>query len=399
MSRTAQYWADRLRANRDRALERLAVAEHLGSGVLRRVLPLATALATVVLLASPAHSDETVTVGAPEQVLGPTVAVDSLYWSATDSSGRDWGYVSNTSLLRYQVAADGTLHHGTTVLQHGPGGSYDQCGLHPIGAVVKVNPHYWYTFYHGDKASPLDDHQCVYGNHRPRGSVYRMHTTDQGKTWIKDGRVLSQDHRLLSWNPDTSAVPSVATDDAGSPRLIFDHDYLYLIYRAWNYDLHEPTMALARASRASLGQPGAWQKWYGGSYSQPGLGGAQSAVSGLPDGARGVTWNTYLGSYIDVAVSAQGFQVWRSNGHDLTSWTPYGTFGEALPASGSWGADCTDGHLDDGSPSPEVRGYGASVGLNGSDRVTRRSFWVYYMDKPQGQCFDHRYLDRRKVTF
>ena len=47
---------------------------------------------------------------------------------------------------------------------------------------------------------------------------------------------------------------------------------------------------------------------------------------------------------------------------------------------------------------PVAYGYGSIVGLNGSSSTSGQSFWVYYMKKPDGKCFDSRFLYRRKVT-
>ena len=47
---------------------------------------------------------------------------------------------------------------------------------------------------------------------------------------------------------------------------------------------------------------------------------------------------------------------------------------------------------------PVAYGYGSIVGLTGSSSTSGRSFWVYYMKKPAGKCFDSRILYRRKIT-
>jgi hypothetical protein len=46
---------------------------------------------------------------------------------------------------------------------------------------------------------------------------------------------------------------------------------------------------------------------------------------------------------------------------------------------------------------PAAYGYGAIIGKRGSDATSGQRFYVYYMEKPAGDCFDHRYLLRRPV--
>jgi hypothetical protein len=47
---------------------------------------------------------------------------------------------------------------------------------------------------------------------------------------------------------------------------------------------------------------------------------------------------------------------------------------------------------------PVAYGYGSIVGLDGSSSTSSKSFWLYYMKKPDGRCFTDRFLYRRRVT-
>ncbi|WP_310963483.1 hypothetical protein [Nocardioides terrisoli] len=346
--------------------------------------------------------------GPQQTVLGPSGNIDSLYATVRDSKGLH-AYMSNAQTIWYDQLPDGTLTHPRVILRVGAKGSPDQCGVHPVGAVYKATATHWVTFYHGEQANP---HQyggnCYLGpgkRNYTRWSIIQMQTFDAGRTWHKGGRVITQDSELSSWN--TNPPPASNRDDVGSPRLVIHGDHLYLFYRAMNRQSRNVwQMSVARATMASLGKPGAWKKYFApqptllnphpkASFSQPGLGGQQSAIQGLPATARGISWNSYLGSYISVRASQDGIRLYRSEGTDFTRWKPLKQIVPSYGTASPFGKAC----IPEKTPSfPVAVGYGATIGWTGSSTATGRRFWVYYMIKPKGKCFSERYLVRRQVA-
>ena len=256
--------------------------------------------------------------------------------------------------------------------------------------------------------------------------------------------------------------PDTHSDDAGSPRLVIYRGYMYLYYRAANDDSDgQLQMSVARSKLSSLGAPGTWYKYYTPTTTKtvcsksgeppnptlgcfgngtretvnvpgkpgwrtPGIGGDQTAIDpppedhpslGLPASARGITWNNARNMWLTVTTDQTGIYLyatlgrdsiqtpWKQNWHRLgrIAGPPQGSAGQAF------GRPCKDGHIavSNGSgglkPGPKlfpaVEAYGATIGWDGSSEVTGKKFWVYYMLKPLGYCFDHRILVRRAVVF
>jgi hypothetical protein len=355
-------------------------------------------LLSTVFVPAPGVADEAIgTHSGPEQrIIGPSRDVDSVYATVRDGRGVH-AYMSNDRTIWYNQRPDGTLTRPRTILTAGPKGSPDQCGVHPVGGVYKVTSTHWVTFFHAERANPHEYRgECQAGpgkrNHT-RWSVLRLQTFNAGKTWRKGEPVLRQDQAFTSWSTED---PSANQDDAGSPRLVMQGDYLYLFYRAVNQDSPlNQKMSVARAPKSSLGKGGSWQKFYHGSYSQPGLGGHQSAILGLPATARGISWNTYLNSYISVEALVTGITLYVSEGDDLTRWHPLKKVVGAYGTESAWGRPCIPGRTPD---FPVAIGYGATIGWTGSSTTTGRNFWVYYMKKPKGNCFSARYLVRRQIA-
>jgi hypothetical protein len=344
-----------------------------------------------VLVSSAGHAGDAARVdGGTQVILGPNTTVDSLYTTVRGPHDRLYAFMGNTSVYMYRQQKDGTLSQPRQILRHGPKGSADQCGVHLVGTIYKATRRHWITFYHAERAAPADHGDCNHADKHTRWTVRRVQTFDAGKTWVKGNTVVSQDTELLR-NPKTGTW-SYHTDDTGSPRLVVRHGWMYLFYRAANLTSNSQEMSVARAPVRSLGTPGSWRKWYDGGWTQPGLGGHQSTVTGLPASARGISYNTYLHEYVSVLVDIHGIVMYQSS--DLTRWTKLAVVSQTGLDGSAWGAQKCNPNVG----LPAAYGYGAIIGDQGSDATSGRHFYVYYMEKPAGDCFDHRYLLRRPIT-
>ena len=330
----------------------------------------------------------TARVGAPQKIYGPSGLVDSLYSTFRDAKGRLHGYISNYEALSFDQRPNGSLTNRRVMLQGGRRGAIDQCGVHPVGTIYKASRTHWVTFYHAERAAPADHGSCNHANRHTRWSIVKMETFNAGRSWVKRGQVITQDRGLMRTN---AGGWKYATDDAGSPRLIVDGKFMYLYYRAANRSsgtLQE--MTIARAPKRSLGRPGAWKKLYRGTFSQPGLGGRSSALKSLPGPARGISRNSHLKAWLAVEVDAEGIKLYQSK--NRLDWTFLENVDPRTKTESPWHQKCGRTGL------PVAYGYGSIVGLNGSSSSSGRSFWVYYMKKPAGKCFDSRFLYRQKIT-
>jgi hypothetical protein len=328
--------------------------------------------------------------GTPQKIFGPSGYVDSPYATVRDARGRLHGYLSNYTAIWFDQRANGSLTNRRVMLQGGRRGAIDQCGVHPGGTIYKASRSHWITFYHAEKGAPADHGTCNHADRRTRWSIVKMETFNSGRSWVKRGQVITQDRGLMKTQ---AGGWRYATDDAGSPRLVVPDDgkYMYLYYRATNRSsgtLQE--MAIARALKGTLGRPGAWHKLYKGTWQQPGLGGRSSGLTGLPGQARGISFNSHLNFWLAVEVGIEGVTLYQST--DRLTWTPYEQVVRTGLTESAWHQRCGRKGL------PVAYGYGSIVGLNGASDKSGQSFWVYYMKKPAGECFDHRLLYRRKIT-
>ncbi len=159
-----------------------------------------------------------------------------------------------------------------------PSGTYSQknfCDL--AGIWVDPDNGYWYGLVHNEfTGSPFGD-----GLHYD--AIDRAVSRDQGKTWsILDHVVTSP---FSTTRGDTAAFPNQTYYYGdGDQRLLIDtaSGYFYMFYGSrvinktggwFSFQGH-----VARAPIASKMAPSSWQKWYNGSWSQPGVGGKESSL-------------------------------------------------------------------------------------------------------------------------
>ncbi|MEU8762434.1 RICIN domain-containing protein [Streptomyces sp. NPDC048659] len=115
---------------------------------------------------------------------------------------------------------------------------------------------------------------------------------DQGRTWTIKGHVITSPYSTN--RGDTAAFPQQTYHyGTGDPRLFVDtaSGYFYVFYGSRIVDKGGSWRAfyghVARAPLAGKMAPDSWKKWYGGSWSQPGVGGRESTM--VPVGAGSTT--------------------------------------------------------------------------------------------------------------
>jgi hypothetical protein len=170
--------------------------------------------------------------------------------------------------------------NGPTGVTATAGGGYslpDYCDL--IGTWVDPDTGNWYGLVHNEfTGSPFGD-----GLHYD--SIDYAVSTDQGKVWAITGHAITSPYSTQ--RGDTTAFPNQTYYYGdGDPRLFVDQasGYFYLGYSTrvvpkggvgGSTDWLEH---VARAPMAGKMATGTWQKWYDGSWSQPGVGGLESNV-------------------------------------------------------------------------------------------------------------------------
>lgn len=158
------------------------------------------------------------------------------------------------------------------------GSSYSQknfCVL--VGVWVDPDTGHWYGLVHNEfTPQPFGD-----GLHYD-GIDYAV-STNQGRTWTIRDRVITSQYGTR--RGDTAAFPNQTYHyGVGDQRLFVDtaSGYFYVFYGSRIVDKGGSWRAfyghVARSPIASKMAPGSWQKWYGGSWSQPGLGGRESTM-------------------------------------------------------------------------------------------------------------------------
>ena len=175
--------------------------------------------------------------------------------------------------------------------------------------------------------------------------------------------------------------------EVGGGSFAIVNGYMNVYYNDWTADGNINVVSVARASMADLmtnaliGRSTAFNKYYNGGWSEPGLGGKSSYLeTGNPANSwLGVSYNEYLNQL--VMVSSQ----WSGDGGDLYMTTS--------PDGVNW-APRTPLAVD-----PGEQFYPSIIGANGS--ITRaRQFYVYYTDSQKGAWgrWNDAQLRRREIT-
>ncbi|MFJ2960586.1 RICIN domain-containing protein [Streptomyces sp. NPDC087270] len=167
---------------------------------------------------------------------------------------------------------------GKTATNAPAGSGYTQrnfCDL--VGTWVDPDTGNWYGLVHNEfTPQPFGD-----GIHYD--AIDYAESTDQGRTWTIKGHALTSPYSTT--RGDSTAFPqqSYYYGD-GDQRLFVDtaSGYFYVYYGSRAVDKNGSWKAfyehVARAPISAKMAPDSWQKWYDGSWSQPGTGGKESNI-------------------------------------------------------------------------------------------------------------------------
>lgn len=144
-------------------------------------------------------------------------------------------------------------------------------------------------------------------------------STDGGLTWQHQGEIISGHDPQQPTQEPTGA-------GALTPTAIVANGYIYVIFRELDQQSNVSGYAIARSLVGSDGAPGSWQKYYQGSFSMPGLGGAFTALNlvldpSVPGDQRqpNVSFNRFLNKYVMAIVGNGGIYILTSP--DLLNWS------------------------------------------------------------------------------
>ena len=139
--------------------------------------------------------------------------------------------------------------------------------------------------------------------HRRHRSLQR-----QRPTWTRQGAIVS------GRDPQPTIAPAVSGYGASTPSSIVAGGFIYTFYG--DFPVTSPggsQIGVARATVASDGAPGSWQKWNNGSSSTPGIGGASTSVvqtagtNCVTPRQPGISYNVYLKQYLLTFVCGAGW--------------------------------------------------------------------------------------------
>ena len=272
-------------------------------------VPAATASAVAVPAAAPAAQAGTpaytVTVGAKGTWSNPDDTPANVYtdkdgtfyyqqshslYGASDS--RQWSFYSGSTFdsatRSGAISNAGTNADTTSFCNNSPtgleataapaGSGYSQrnfCDL--AGVWVDPDTGNWYGLVHNEfTPQPFGD-----GVHYD--AIDYAVSTDQGRDWTIKGHAITSP--FSTERGDTAAFPNQTYSYGdGDQRLFVDtaSGYFYVYYGSRVVDKNGGWKAfyehVARALLSSKMATGSWQKWYGGAWSQPGVGGSESNV-------------------------------------------------------------------------------------------------------------------------
>ena len=216
----------------------------------------------------------------------PVLKMGNQYY-AFWSSFRSFRTVASTPFLQDHAKnlTPATAITGSRQPDNGTSNGFNDGGMWMIG-VEKLNDGRLAGFFHAE-SHWYPRNTYGYTAYKSLGICY---SSDSGKTW-------SAPVQLLKHQQNKPASP--AWSGLGDACVIYNKA------KGKFYAYYAPSSGMAAISMACSSDPtaapGSWKKWYRGSFSQPGMGGAESAISNLsskPGGNPSVHWNTYLNKYI-----------------------------------------------------------------------------------------------------
>jgi len=214
------------------------------------------------------------------------------------------------NLTPFPLDEKGRAHY---VLEPSTSG-FDSCYAGAYSVIPAYNNQDLLMIYHAE------NHPCPGDPIPVRFGIGLARSNDGGTAWQKKGQILTSH----------IAAPSSLCDflvwGVANPTVYYSPDkkYLYMLYwePLWEapFNNRPDGFCLARAPIESDGEPGSWQKYKNGSFSEAGFGGLGSVVITPPDGTQygfqyngaaqpSVSFNTFLNLYVMVFQSKVGLHV------------------------------------------------------------------------------------------
>jgi hypothetical protein len=229
-----------------------------------------------------------------------------------------------------------------------------------------------------------EQHPCANGAFLRAFGVAR--SSDNGVTWTRQGQIARS-----GLAPPASGDCSFGVYGPGDPMATRSPDGKYLfVYFNDRVPNHPDEIYLARAPIESDGAPGAWMRYAAGSFTSPLLGGqgdvaiprGNPGTTTIYAGAGSVSWNAFLGAFLSVNMSMDGF--YYTTSVDGITWT----VPRLLINEHSW----NDTNISADTPVAEYPSF-LSLDQN-SDQTTSRTGYLYYARSPKSNNPPH-YMVRR----
>jgi hypothetical protein len=252
-----------------------------------------------------------------------------------------------------------TLSPEKALLHEGPSGAFDNGGAW-LMSVADLGNGRMVGFYHAEDRE--------WPGHSDTGiiawkSVARATSDDGGKTWAKQGQVL------------TSPIekPTVPTwGGSGDPCVVWDDET-----ERWYCFFQEHVLYMA-VSEDPEGRAGTWRKFFRGGFTEPGLGGGNSPIPAL-QGFRGanpsVLWNDHLERWLMTWHTWEG-SLAVAHSEDLIHWQEPKILLPFQANAKNW--------------------YPTIIGE--TDTSAGAEAWLYYAHWPDRDEWQRRF-HRRRVTF
>ena len=336
-----------------------------------------------------------VTVGAPEQVGGPT---NSDYDSPTtaiivnDPSSKTYQqrqYSANSnSYLIYNNSSFLSNPVEIGVNKGTDKSDLDYCGAWLNSAINNLkndSSNIVHGFYH-------EEWNCDYAdNSYTNKSIAYAVSTDGGLHFTKP----NYPHNQIILPPPGNTTTVHQTGEGDHEIAVINDNTLYLYFTEWDGPYNTVTIGLATSTQNGL--PGTWYKYLNGKFSSPGLGGDSSAIAGVPGtcvryrkeyddfialGSRGND-NNVMGYGPRLSFSNDGINGWTGMSSSLLwvdqdSWNRNPPVGELVAYSTLTSQDIV---MDGGT----------------YNFVYNMSYWLYYTYLEPNGTFGDRYNVRRKV--
>lgn len=285
-----------------------------------------------------------------------------------------------------------------------PAGATDRCGDWFMPTMWQSTPSVGriHGFFHveGD-VDTTSQGECGYGppNDQIVQGIEYYYSDDNGATWMETDRPV-----LTSYYPNRRgpAWPAHSWTGVANPVLLNDPSdpNLYLFYKENGENWRVPEyfgMAVARAPKSGNGVPSPgstpWQKYYNGTFSEPGLGGQSTFILSGFHTPMGAGTNSFFASkgtpyWLLEAYNEKGALLHLSN--SIMGWSNSGDYIQLIPDS------LTIQGLPYGNPATAIRQFPSVHFYEATTQGTRANF--YYMRKPIGVDLTKRTLLVRDLT-